>query len=64
MPKWLWDCSVWSVESFSVKYDYDNPSREIKNGCVWELRALSLNPNTTAKVLLPAIAQINPPKTD
>lgn len=37
---------------------------EIKNGCVWELRALCLNPNTAAKVLLPDISEINPPQTD
>lgn len=36
----------------------------MKNGCAWELKALSLNPNTQAKVLLPDIAEINPPKTD
>lgn len=59
-------CSVQSVDSFSVKYDYDNPSRGKKKGCVCarELRALSLNPNTGAWVLLPDIAEINPPETD
>lgn len=36
----------------------------MKNGCVWDLRALQLNPNTQAKVLLPDIVEIKPLKTD
>lgn len=39
--------------------------RAVKNGCVsgWELKALSLNPNTQPKVfLLPDTGEINPPR--
>lgn len=70
MPKRLQD-------SFSVKYDYGGARAgwvgwgrvgwgRLKNGCVsgWELKALSLNPNTQPKVffLLPDTGEINPPR--
>lgn len=62
MHKWLWDCSVWSVDSFSVKYDYNNPSRGNEERVCLRAPSTLTQTKHSCKVLLPDISEINPPK--